>query len=67
MTEQNDLKLIRKEELCEMVGMPYRTIHKLISEGRFPKAVKISSRMVAWREQDIRDWINSLPEQRYGR
>lgn len=34
-------------------------IYKKMSDGSFPKNVKISARKVAWREEDILAWMNN--------
>ena len=31
--------------------------------GEFPKALRIGQQKVAWREDEIRDWIDSRPRQ----
>ena len=33
------------------------TIWRWVAEGRFPKPVKLSARVSAWRVQDIEDWM----------
>jgi len=35
------------------------TLWRLISEGRFPPAVKISNKAVAWRRTDIEQWAEN--------
>lgn len=38
--------LIRLTEVCELLGMSRSTVYKLLSEGRFPKPVRVSARSV---------------------
>ena len=67
MTELQDLKLIRKDEVCEIVPVGYNTLLRMVRAGEFPKPVRISPQMVAWREKDVREWLESRPEQVYSR
>lgn len=45
--------------------VPFSRSHlwKEVKEGRFPKPVKLSERVTAWRAEDIRAWIVSSNSQ----
>jgi len=58
MTES---KLVRIRDLQTLVGMKKSSIYKLMKSGEFPRPVKISERCVAWKVDDLNDWIASLP------
>jgi predicted DNA-binding transcriptional regulator AlpA len=49
---------VRYHQLAPM-GIPYSRQHLTLLEGRgeFPKRVKLSARVVAWRLSEIRDWM----------
>jgi prophage regulatory protein len=49
---------VRYHQLKPM-GIPYSRQHLTVleAEGRFPKRVKLSERVVAWRLSEIRDWM----------
>ncbi|CDM88582.1 helix-turn-helix transcriptional regulator [Xenorhabdus bovienii] len=49
--------LIRLPEVQRRTGYSKAWIYKLISDGGFPKQVKIGSRSVAFIEAEIDDWI----------
>ncbi|MDC9589409.1 AlpA family transcriptional regulator [Xenorhabdus sp. XENO-10] len=49
--------LIRLPEVQRRTGYSKAWIYKLISDGAFPKQVKIGSRSVAFIEAEIDDWI----------
>ncbi|HBB3236821.1 TPA: AlpA family transcriptional regulator [Escherichia coli] len=53
--------LIRLSEVQRRTGYSkawiYRLIYRLISQGRFPKQVKIGSRAIAFVESEIDEWI----------
>ena len=50
--------LIDIREVCRRTGMSKTSIHKKISEGRFPRAShRDGPRWVRWRLSDIMAWI----------
>ncbi|MDC9589426.1 AlpA family transcriptional regulator [Xenorhabdus sp. XENO-10] len=49
--------LIRLPEVQRRTGYSKAWIYKLISDGKFPKQVKIGPRSVAFIEAEIDDWI----------
>lgn len=53
------MKLLRRKQVEKMTGLSRSSIYAMISEGRFPRQLKIGLRAVAWREGEILDWINS--------
>ena len=54
------MKLIRIKELEEITGLSRTTIWRLEKNGKFPKKVKISSRLIGWRSSDIENWIKNI-------
>jgi prophage regulatory protein len=53
------MKLYRLSELARNLGMSRSQIYRLLRAGQFPPAIRLSERVVAWREDDIRRWIDS--------
>ena len=53
------MKFIRRPQVENLTGLSRSTIYAMISDGSFPKQVKIGRRAVAWREDDIHDWMNN--------
>ena len=51
--------LVRVETVCSVTGLSVQSIYRLISEGRFPRAVKITAQARAWRLSEIMDWIDT--------
>ncbi len=49
--------LIRLPRVMNKTGLAKSTIWWMISNGKFPKQIKISSRVSVWKEKDIDDWI----------
>ena len=50
--------LIRFPEVQRRTGYSKAWIYKLLKEKRFPAAVKIGSRAIAFVESEINDWVN---------
>ncbi|CDQ13031.1 AlpA family transcriptional regulator [Klebsiella quasipneumoniae] len=50
--------LIRLPEVQRRTGYSKAWIYKLLKEKRFPAAVKIGSRAIAFVESEIDDWVN---------
>lgn len=50
--------LIRLSEVMRRTGYGRAWIYRLISQGRFPKPVKIGPRSVAFIESEVDEWIN---------
>lgn len=53
------MKLIKLQQVKELVGLSKSSIYAFIAEGTFPKQVKIGRRAVAWLASDIYAWIDS--------
>ena len=51
--------MLRRRELCALVGMSTTTIYRMMREGRFPRPVQIGDLLVAWRERDVAEWQRS--------
>jgi predicted DNA-binding transcriptional regulator AlpA len=49
---------IRYHQLAQL-GIPYSRQHLTVLEdrGEFPKRVKLSARVIAWRLSEIRNWM----------
>jgi len=51
------LSLIRLPSVEKESGLKRSAIYKLISEGKFPAPIKITSRSSAWIKAEIKEWI----------
>ena len=52
-------RFIRLREVTTLTGLSRSTVYRLANEGRFPKAVKLGVRASGWRENEVREWIES--------
>ena len=51
-------KLLRLRDVIQKVGLSRSQIYKLIAKGSFPEQIKIGSKISAWPEQTIDQWIS---------
>jgi len=49
-------RIIRQVDLTAYCGLKRTQIDQLITEGRFPKAVKLSARRKGWLESELIVW-----------
>jgi len=52
-------KIIKLEIVKEMTTFSESTIYRLISQGKFPKQVKLAERSCGWVENEILEYIDS--------
>ena len=55
---------LRSKQLKAKDGLPESTRYKLISEGKYPKPVKLGPRMSAWLEDEVEAWMAERVAQR---
>ena len=51
--EAAPLTFVRMPSVLRMTGLGRSTIYRLMAEDKFPRAVRIGDRAVAWRQTDI--------------
>ena len=51
---------IRLRDVQTVVPFSRSTIWRKVASGDFPKPVKLSERVTAWRGQDIIDWLDKV-------
>ncbi|MEZ9561506.1 helix-turn-helix transcriptional regulator [Vibrio splendidus] len=49
--------MIQIREVLMTTVLDHSTIYKWMSEGGFPRAVKLNSRSVRWLENEVQEWI----------
>ena len=50
-------RLIRLPEVENLIGCKKSTVYTMVREGTFPKPIRLSSRMVAWPETAVLQWM----------
>jgi prophage regulatory protein len=52
-------RILRRPDVEARTGLSRSTIYQLMSEGRFPRPIKLSKRAVGWYESAITRWLES--------
>lgn len=55
-------KYLRRPAVEQLTGLSRTTLYRLMSEGMFPRPVKIGGRAIAWPESRIAEWQRTRPE-----
>lgn len=53
--------LLKLPAVIRETALSRSSIYAMIQEGRFPAPVRIGTRGVAWRSEEIDDWRQKLP------
>lgn len=51
--------ILRRPAVENATGLSRSTLYQMISEGDFPKPIKLGKRSVGWRKADIVAWLDS--------
>ena len=54
-------RLLRRNDVLALTGMSATTLWRRERDGDFPNRVRISPRLVAWREHEVLEWLENLP------
>lgn len=49
-------RLLRLPGVRDLTGLGTTKLYELVSEGKFPKPVKLTPRSVAWPEDEVAQW-----------
>lgn len=53
-------RLIRIKEVMHLTALNKSLIYQFEKEGKFPKRIKLSKRVVAWRYSEVVNWVHNL-------
>ncbi|KAA0261774.1 MULTISPECIES: AlpA family transcriptional regulator [Hafnia] len=54
---------IRQKNLMQCLPFSSATLWRRVAAGTFPKPLKISPKITAWRAEEVRQWINDQGSQ----
>ena len=54
-------KLLRRDEVEDLVGLATTSIYRLMRAGSFPEPLRIGARAVRWRRSDLESWLAGRP------
>ena len=57
----NYCTLFRLSQVQKISGLKKSAIYLKIKEGTFPKPVRLGSKAVAWRSDELSAWVESRP------
>ncbi|WEJ87203.1 MAG: AlpA family phage regulatory protein [Klebsiella huaxiensis] len=53
------LRLLKIKEVQLRCAISRASVYRLISEGKFPRQVRLSSRAIGFYEHEVNEWIES--------
>ncbi|WP_017446210.1 AlpA family transcriptional regulator [Gayadomonas joobiniege] len=60
------MRFIKLKEVIEITTLSRSSIYQFMKEEKFPKAVSLGGRSVAWVEDEVTDWMMDKVENREG-
>ncbi|MEP3345173.1 MAG: AlpA family phage regulatory protein [Litoreibacter sp.] len=54
-------KHYRRTEVEEITGLCRSTLYSMISEGKFPRPIRMRAKAVAWPESKLIEWLENWP------
>ena len=59
MKDQSSPTILRRKQVEDVIGLKRSALYALISAGKFPKPILLSSRAVGWLSHEVHDWVKS--------
>ena len=56
-------QILRRQEVEALFGISRSTIYQSMSEGRFPRPIKLGRRAVGWSKADLEQWLSDQRKQ----
>lgn len=57
IAERTELRILRRRQVEERVGLSCSTIYAAIAAGTFPKPIQLGAQSVGWLESEIDTWV----------
>ena len=55
-------KLLKIEDVVAMTAISRSAIYAKMKAGEFPNSRRVGGQSVRWRQSEVQDWIQALPE-----
>ena len=52
---------LREKEVCEYISVTRAVLNTWRREGKFPNPIRLGTKAIGWKRQDIDNWIESRP------
>ena len=59
-------RLLRVDEGEQITSLSRSTIYRLIKQEKFPAPLRMSGRVVRWRDDEVNEWISRRPRSARG-
>lgn len=56
------MKIIKTQEVSKILNISKHVIKQMVKEGKFPKPIPLSGRLVGWDEETIFKWLRKYEE-----
>lgn len=66
MQNEEPCRLLRLPEVARLTGLQRSSLYEMARQGEFPKPRQLTARAVAWRADEVSQWINARPTARVG-
>lgn len=53
------LQLIRIKEVARLLSVNLWTVRRLVAKGDFPKPIRVTPTIPAWRKSDVEAWLKA--------
>ena len=60
MNLENDTEVIRRNEVLKLVPISVSGLYQKISDGEFPRPVKLGLRAVGWKKSEVLQYLEGL-------
>ena len=54
-------RLLRRAKVLDVTALSTSGLYAAMAEGRFPRPLRIGRNAVAWRESEVRAWMDGQP------
>ncbi len=58
---------LTRQEVMALVRLRKTRLYEMVRDGLFPAPIRLGLRMIAWREADVRRWLESRETVTWGR
>lgn len=55
-------KFLKRKEVLAIIGRSSSSMYRDIASGAFPRPRRLGARSVAWREDEVLEWIETRPK-----
>ena len=60
-TTRTEPEILRTNDVLDKISVSKSTLHRLRRRGEFPAAIRLAPNAIAWRREDINEWLAARP------